>query len=332
MRAYGLQTHIWNNAWKSGLLLAGFPVLLLGVTYGLSVSWALFMEGAPGLGAGFHEGGAMFLRAAPFVVLGALVWFAIAYLGHNAMIKASVGARSVTRKEEPDLYNLLENLSIAAGRTMPKLAIIETPALNAFASGVDDKSYTVTVTRGLMQTLNKQELEAVLAHELTHIENKDVRLLIVAVIFVGIFAFVAELGFRSMFRGGLRMAGGRNRRGDSRGAGLFLIAALVLIAIAYGTALLIRFAISRRREYLADAGAVDLTRNPDAMIGALMKISGRSDIGAPVDVAQMCVESEVKFAGVFATHPKIEDRITALVEFGGGKVPIAEPEPAGPWG
>ncbi len=328
MRAYGLQTHIWSNGLKSLVLLAGFPLLLMMLSFAL----ALGFEALSGYSCSTAEAFGSALRRAlqwtPFVALGALVWFAIAYLGHNAMIKASVGARSVTRKEEPELYNLLENLSIAAGRPMPKLAIIETPAMNAFASGVDNGSYTVTVTRGLMERLDKRELEAVLAHELTHIENKDVRLLIVAVIFVGIFAFIGELAFRALFRGGIRLSGGSGRRGDSRGAGLLLLAALAMIAIAYGTAILIRFALSRRREFLADAGSVELTRDPDAMIGALMKISGKSDIGAPVDVAQMCVESTARFAGIFATHPPIEKRIDALVEFAGGQRPSA---PAGPW-
>ncbi|MEL6366159.1 MAG: M48 family metallopeptidase [Pseudomonadota bacterium] len=327
MRAYGLQTHIWNNAWKSVLLLAGFPVLLFMLTYGLAALYEAYAGAATSTGEAFADAGRRSVVFAPFVLIGALIWFAVAYLGHNAIIKASVGARSVSRKEEPELYNLLENLSIAAGRTMPKLAIIETDALNAFASGVDDGSYTVTVTRGLMRSLDKAELEAVLAHELTHIENRDVRLLIVAVVFVGIFAFIGELAFRSLFRGGIRLSGGSGRRGDSRGAGLLLIAALIMIAIAYGTALLIRFSLSRRREYLADAGAVDLTRNPDAMIGALVKISGRSDFNAPEDVAQMAVENTAKFAGVFATHPPTEKRIEALVAFGGGRRPVA----GGPW-
>ena len=334
MRAYGLHTHIRANFFRSVLLLAGFPILLLILMYGISIILVVMGGSVSSAEAGFVEAFRMLKGAWPFAFLGAAAWFAIAYLGHNAMIKASVGARSVTRKEEPDLYNLLENLTIAAGRPMPRLAIIETPALNAFASGVDQNSYTVTVTRGLMETLERDELEAVLAHELTHIENKDVRLLIIAVVFVGIFAFMGEIAFRSFFYRGMRMGGySRGKRGDSRGAGLLILAAVAMIAIAYGTALLIRFALSRRREFLADAGAADLTRNPDAMIRALMKISGRSDFDAPVDVAQMAVENTAKFAGVFATHPPIDARIKALVDFAGGEMPAPRPKPAaGPWG
>jgi len=331
MRAYGLQSHMWANGVRSVVLLAGFPVLLLILLYGLTVGWVALTGTFSSPAEGFRLAAEQLARTWPFAFVGAAIWFAVAYLGHNAMIKASVGARSVTRKEEPELYNLLENLSIAAGRPMPRLAIMETPALNAFASGVDENSYTVSVTRGLLDALEKDELEAVLAHELTHIENRDVRLLVIAVIFVGIFAFVGELAFRSLFRGGMRIGGySRGRRGDSRGAGLLIIAAIAMIAIAYGTALLIRFALSRRREYLADAGSVDLTRNPDAMIRALVKISGRHDMGAPVDVAQMAVENTARFAGLFATHPPIEKRIDALVDFAGGTRPAAPA--AGPWG
>ena len=237
------------------------------------------------------------------------------------MIEASVGATSISRIEAPDLYNLLENLAIANGMAMPKLKVIETPALNAFASGINDKTYTVTVTRGLLETLDEQELEAVLAHEMTHIANRDVRLLIVSVIFVGIFSFIGEILFRNLFRTGVRVGGHtRSRNGDSRGGGLLILAALAMIAIAYGLALILRFALSRKREYLADAGAVELTRNPDAMVSALQKISGRSHVEAPGDVQQMMIASDARFAGLFMTHPAIEKRIAALGDFAGAQI------------
>jgi len=174
------------------------------------------------------------------------------------------------------------------------------------------------VTRGLLQTLNKEELEAVLAHELTHIMNRDVRLLIVAVIFVGIFSFFGELIFRNMFHTGIRVGGHtRSRNGDSRGGGVLIIIGLVMIGIAYMLAMLIRFALSQKREYLADAGAVELTRNPDAMVSALERISGRSNIDAPDDVRQMMIDNGKAFAGIFSTHPPIDKRIAALRAFGG---------------
>ena len=319
MGAFGLQTHIWNNNFKSVLLLAGFPFLLLVLLYGLSVGYVGLtqaVEPGEGLALAFRH----MLRIWPFAFVGAGLWFVIASFSYQSIIEASVGAKGLSRKEAPELYNLLENLCVSRGLTMPTLNIIETPALNAFASGVSDKSYKVTVTRGLIDALDRDEIEAVLAHELTHIMNRDVRLLIISVIFVGIFSFIGELVFRSMFHSGVRIGGhSRSRKGDSRGGGILILIAVALIVIAYLMALVIRFSLSQKREYLADAGAVELTRNPDAMISALQKISGRSQIDAPNDVQQMMVENTQAFAGIFATHPPIDKRIEALTEFAGGR-------------
>ena len=319
MRAYGLQTHIWNNNLKSVLLLAGFPVLLLLLMYGLSVGYVGFSGEFDTLGEGLALGIEHLIRIWPYAFLGAGLWFLVAWMSYQKMIEMSVGAKSLSRKEAPELYNLFENLCIARGATMPRLNIIESPALNAFASGLSEKSYKVTVTRGLLETLDRDELEAVLAHELTHIENKDVRLLIIAVIFVGIFSFFGEMLFRNMFRTGVRVGGHtRSRNGDSRGGGILILIAVALIVLSYLLALVIRFSLSRKREFLADAGAAELTRNPDAMISALKKISGRSNVDAPNDVKQMMVDNAEPFAGVFMTHPSIEKRIDALVAFAGG--------------
>ncbi len=321
MGAYGLQTHIWNNNLKSILLLAGFPVLLLVLMYGLNVGYVgmttEFASVEDGLGLALDN----MSRTWPFAFLAAGVWFIIAWLSHQALINMSTGAKPVTRQQAPDLYNMLENLCISRGITPPKLNIIETPSLNAFASGISDKNYAITLTRGLVETLDKSEMEAVLAHELTHIRNRDVRLLIVAIIFVGIFSFVGELVFRGAFRTGVRIGGHtQGRKGDSRGGGVLILIAIALIVLAYVLAMVIRFALSQKREYLADAGAVDLTRNPDAMISALRKISGRSEIDAPREVQQLMLDdSSPSFAGIFATHPSIEKRIGALSQYAGGQ-------------
>ena len=320
MGAFGLQTHIWNNNLKSLLLLAGFPVLLMLLTYGLSVAYVGLTQPVSGVGEGLVLALDHLKRLWPFAFLGAGVWFVIAWFSYQSMIESAAGARGLTRQEAPDLYNLLENLCVSRGLTAPRLNIIETPALNAFASGLTDKSYKVTVTRGLIETLDKEELEAVLAHELTHIMNKDVRLLIIAVIFVGVFSFFGELVFRNMFRAGVHVGGHtRSRKGDSRGGGALILIAIAMVVVAYLLALVIRFSLSKKREYLADAGSVELTRNPDAMISALRKISGRSQVDAPNDVQQMMVENIQPFAGVFATHPPIEKRIAALAAFAGGQ-------------
>ena len=319
MRAFGLQSHIWNNNFKSVLLLAGFPILLLVLMFGLSLGFVGLTAEVYSLQEGIALAAEQVARIWPFAFLAAGAWFAIAWVFNQQIVKASVRAKSLTRKDAPDLYNMLENLCISRGLSMPKLNIIETDALNAFASGVDERTYTITVTRGLMDRLDEAELRAVLAHELTHIMNRDVRLLIVAVIFVGIFSFFAELLFDGLFRAGVRVGGHtRSRHGDSRGGGILIIIAIAMIVLAYVLAIAIRFALSRKREYLADAGAVDLTKDPDAMISALQKISGRSDIEAPDDVRQMMVDNSQRFAGVFATHPSIDKRIEALTDYAGG--------------
>jgi heat shock protein HtpX len=340
--AYGLQTHIWSNNWKSVLLMLGFPVLLVLLMYALFLLFA----GLSGASIGQDQIAGPFLwaadalaRAWPFAIAGAIIWFGIAYAFYQNIIDAATGAKKVERRVEPKLYTLLENLCISRGITMPELRIIETDGLNAFATGLHKGQYSVTVTRGLLNTLNDEELEAVLAHELTHIRNSDVRLLIISVIFVGIFSFVGELAFRGLWHsGGMRSSGSSSRRSSGGGGGalIAIIVALVMIAIAYGLAIVIRFALSRRREYLADAGAVELTKNPDAMITALQKISGNSAINAPAEVREMFIENaHADFTSVFATHPPIQKRIEALAKYAGGRIaapaaPVAAK--AGPWG
>lgn len=318
MGAYGLQTHIWNNNLKSIILLAGFPVLLLVLLYALSVGYVALSGNYQGTMDGLVAALEHVKRLWPYALLSAAVWFLIAWFSYHKIIAAAVGARRLAREDAPRVYNLLENLCISRGVTTPRLDIVETPALNAFASGLAENSYKITVTRGLVEHLDDDELEAVLAHELTHIQNRDVRLLIIAVIFVGIFSFFGELIFNGLFRRGVRIGGHtRSRSGDSRGGGGLILIAVALIAIAYILAIAIRFALSQKREYLADAGAAELTRNPGAMVRALEKISRRSDFDAPSDVQQMMVENRAKFAGVFATHPPIEKRIAALRNFAG---------------
>ena len=337
MGAYGLQTHIWSNNWRSVLLMAGFPVLLVLVEYALFLLYAGFAgvgdktyQGAAGM---FVWAGAMLVQSWPFAILGAIVWFGIAYVFYQAMIDAATGAHAVERRDEPRLYNLLENLCISRGMKMPALRIMDTDAMNAFATGLHEGQYSITVTRGIVAALSDEELEAVLGHELTHIRNRDVRLMVIAVVFVGIFSFVGQMIFRGLWYtgGGVRRSSSSSRDRDS-GGGIAIIVALVLIAVAYGLAIVIRFALSRNREYLADAGSVELTKNPDAMISALQKISGHADIPAPAEVREMFIENaHAHFDGMFATHPPIDKRIEALVKYAGGRVLEPAAALAGPW-
>lgn len=318
MGAYGLKTHIWNNNFKSILLLVMFPVLILGLMYAGLLLWAGYVEGRS-TQAGFEFAASALPAAVPVTLAGVGAWFGIAFMGHQALIDMATKSKSISESDEPRPYKLLENLCISRGITMPRLKIIETDVMNAFASGIRTKNYTITLTRGLMNKLDDEELEAVIAHELSHIKNKDVRLLIIAVIFVGIISFFGEGVVRGMFRTNLPRST-RSRRSGGDNAAVLVVIAIVIIFIAYGLAMLIRFALSRKREYLADAGSVELTKNPDAMIRALQKISGHAKLDAPAEVREMAFENpRVGISGMFATHPPIEKRIAALVEFAGGR-------------
>jgi heat shock protein HtpX len=323
--AYGLYTHIQSNKRRSIALLIGLFFLVYVMVYAgaLTAEALRYDAGLPWL---LREAWRDLLKAAPWATLGTLIWIAIAYKFHQSLIDAVTGGREVTRQEEPRLYNLLENLCISRGITMPKLKIMEDGALNAFASGLNEKQYSISVTTGLMQALDDAELEAVLGHELTHIRNGDVRMLVIAVIIAGVIGFFAEMVVRLVFQGGLRFGGGRDSGGGDRGkggAGIAIIIAIALIVVAWLLSVAIRFALSRRREFLADAGAVELTKNPDAMIMALRKIENRGEMEhATSAVMEMCVDNPREgFADLFATHPSIDRRVAAIVQFAGGHDP-----------
>src|SRR4030081_40586 len=210
MAAYGLYTHIQSNKRRSLALLIGlfFLVYLLGCAGALAAE-ALSYEAS--LQFLLRRAWFDFLAAAPWATVGTILWVVIAYYFHQSMIDAITGGREVTRKEEPRLYNLLENLCISRGITMPGLKVMESDALNAFATGMNEKQYAITVTTALLAQLDDPEVEAVLGHELTHIRNGDVRMLVVAVIIAGVIGFAAELVFRSLFNTGGRF---RSRRSD----------------------------------------------------------------------------------------------------------------------
>jgi heat shock protein HtpX len=342
--ALGLTTYRQNNNIKSIVLLAAFPLLLLALLGGIFFAFGVFMGGrgpyAPstldifGLVSVLGTGSATDLAVSamaeywPIVFGVAAVWVLIGYFFNDSIIHMATGAKPVTREERPELYNLLENLCISRGLTMPKLYIIDTDEMNAYASGIDDKSYAITVTRGLLDTLNRDEIEAVLAHELTHIIDRDCRLLIVTIVFTGMISFMAQMLWRS-----IRIAafsGGRSRRGGG-GVLIFVAIAAVAMLVGYVLALILRFALSRKRELLADAGSVELTKNPDALISALLKISKNPLVPhVPSEVRQMFIEnpeSGFDLGGLFATHPPIAKRIQILEQLGGH--PPAE-EPAAP--
>ena len=310
MQYVGLDKQIRKNNFNSVLLLIAFPLLLLGMSYAL----VYFLKSEHN-----QDPNQLFLQSMP-VVLGAVgIWFLIAWAGHSAFIRMATGSKTLDRAENKRVYNLVENICISQGMTMPKVYIIEDDSLNAFASGISAKSYSVSLSRGLINKLDDDELEGVIAHEITHIKNRDVRLLIVSIIFVGIFAFLAELAFRS-----LRFAGSGKRDKDSKGSGAIILIAIVVTAVAYFISILLRFGISRKREYLADAGAAEITKKPYALANALRKISGDPLIEAVEsrDVAQLFIDNpkpsvhkSASWDNMFATHPPIDKRIELLEQF-----------------
>ena len=344
MAAYGLYSHIQSNRRRSIALLIGLFFLVYVLVFAGALLAEALTVNAPLdylVQAAFYD----LIKVFPFATAGTIIWILIAYKFHQSMIDAVTGGREVTRAEELRLYNLLENLCISRGITMPKLKIADDQTLNAFATGLNEKQYSITVTRGLINALSDQEIEAVLGHELTHIRNG---MLVIAVVIAGVISFFGEMVFRLFFQnayyGGFRRGGGDGDR--KGGAGLAIIIAFALIVVAWVLSIVIRFALSRKREYLADAGSVELTKNPDAMISALRKIEGRGELAAANSaVMEMCVDNPRQgFADLFATHPSIESRVEALVKFAGGHdpVPLALepqepdqlPSPAseGPWG
>jgi heat shock protein HtpX len=258
----------------------------------------------------------------------AIVWSVVGYYSGDKMVLAVSGANRVTHEDEPQLWNVVEEMTIAAGLGQPPAVyVIDDEALNAFATGRDPAHAAVAVTRGLMQRLNREELQAVVAHELSHVRNYDIRFATLVGILVGVIALVSDFFLRSAFWGGM----GRRRGGGSGGGGPVAIVALLLAVIAPLAASLVQFAISRRREYLADASGVELTRNPLGLAKALHKISTdpRSLRRANRATAHLYIANPLrkirKSSGIFDTHPPVDDRIGVLL-----RMAHAGPEALGP--
>lgn len=323
MQYVGIQTQQSRNNVRSLILLCLFPCLVVGLVflfcyllvifsingdYNTQMSaWNVTME--------------LFVQVAPYAIGGVLIWFIIAYFANTSIINSATGSHSLSRKENKRVYNLVENLCMSQGMKMPKVNVIEDDSLNAFASGINKRTYTVTLSRGIINKLDDEELEAVIAHELSHIRNHDVRLLIISIVFVGIFAMLAEMAIRIAFYSNR----GRSRNSKDGGGAIILLIAALVAAIGFLFSSLMRFAISRKREYLADAGAAEMTKRPWALASALRKISTDPDIEAVTrdDVAQLFIEHPGKhvkgifsgLSGLFATHPPIKKRIHILEQF-----------------
>ena len=255
----------------------------------------------------FDMGWAGFVMGAVIAILYALFSY---YMGDKALLALS-GAKPVAKEDNPYLYNLVEGLALAAQIPAPKLYMIEDQAMNAFATGRDPQHSAIVVTRGLAEKMNRAELEGVVAHEMSHIGNLDIRYMLITVVMVGLIGFMGEIILRSFIWGG-----SGNRKG---GGGLLVVLGLILAIVTPIIAMLVKLAVSRQREYLADATAVKLTRYPDGLKSALAKIrdnyqpvKAASETTAPLYFADPIGK---KLTGLFSTHPPLDDRIKRLETF-----------------
>ena len=302
-----LQQQIRSNRFRSGIVVTGFVLLLL-------------------LVAGLI-GAVLDLSLGIVALVGAAIYALFALFRSRSMIARMTGAQALDADAAKPLLRLVENVSIAAGLPVtPEVRIVDDPAPNAFAAGLRPERSYLGVTTGLLRTMPKRELEAVLGHEISHIRHRDTYLMTMATIFAGVIALIADLGFRMLIYGG-----GRSRRG---GGALVAVIAIVGLLLAPYAALLLRMSLSRRREFLADAGSAELLNDPEAMALALrrLQLDTTSIKYADASVAHLWVESPATrvdterrgvnaLSSLFETHPPLEARITALEEAGGFRLP-----------
>ncbi len=306
-----LQQQIRANRLKSGIVVFGFVILLL-IVAGL-------------IGAIFN------LSLGIVALAGAAIYALVALIQNRRMIARMTGAHEIDQDQIRPLHRLVENVSIAAGLPVtPEVRIVDDPAPNAFAAGLRPQTSYLGITTGLLRTMPKRELEAVLGHEISHVRHRDTYLMTMATIFAGVIALLADIGFRMLIFGG-----GRSRKG---GGALVAVLAIVGLLLAPYAALLLRLSLSRRREFLADAGSAEILNDPEAMALALrrLQLDTTSIKYADASVAHLWVESptsrvETERTGVsalstlFDTHPPLDKRIAALEQAGGFTLPDTLP-------
>jgi len=300
--------HIAANDRRTVIILCAFPAALFATVYLFAVLIAKIYGGANSL----EEALQITLTVYPWMFFVVFIWIAIAYYRGGAMLLDMAHASRVTFDENRDLFRLVENTAIMAGLPTPEIYFIEDDSLNAFATGRDPKTASIALTRGIVEKLDKAELQAVIAHELAHIGNHDTRLMIITVAGIGCFLFFGELLFRMALRGG------RGRR-NGKATVVIIFISIACLLFGYVVAPILRFALSRRREYQADATAVRITRDPDALVRALTKITLNPRVealGASPLAGNMCIVKPAKsgfFSRLYCTHPPIDDRLAALI-------------------
>jgi heat shock protein HtpX len=298
-----IQSNIQSNITKTYIIMIGFTVFV--VLFGYILGQAL------GYGNGF-----MYI-AVLFSVISA---FASYYWG-DSLVLAMSGARPADRKRDFDFFTVAENLAIAGGIPKPRLYVIDDTAMNAFATGRDPEHAVVCATTGILERLDRRELEGVIAHELSHVKNFDTRLMAVVAVLVGTIAFLADMFMRSLWWGGGRGSASRRSDDDNNLGAIFMVVGIVLAIISPILATIIQLAVSRNREFLADASGADLTRYPEGLARALEKLKGDREVleAATNATAHLYIANPFKgkqfgawFAGLFDTHPPLDERIKRL--------------------
>lgn len=319
--------NIASNSKRTVVIMALFPLLLLAILYLTLWIAADFMYNPQihtSVSALTGELAATYL---PFIALIAVIWMFISYYSGDSIMLATAGAREISKEDNPEVYTLVENTAMAAGLPMPRVFVIEDESANAFATGRDPQNSAVALTTGIIKRLNKSELEGVIAHEMSHIGNRDVRLMMVVVTGIGVLTFIGYMLLRF---------GSAGRRGSGKNGGaialVFLLLGLGLLIYGALLAPLIMYALSRRREYQADATAALITRNPAGLASALAKISEDSRVEALDSMPLMssaCIANAASeeglsaaFSGMFETHPPIKKRIEALMKMDGSYRPV----------
>lgn len=305
------------NRRNTMLLLAGLTVLA--ALFGYLIGWVLQSQATDDVAPVSSFG----VTAAGALAAASIGWSLLSLAFGSRLVNAMAEAREIAKGDAPRLFNVVEEMSIAAGVPMPKVRIMETDALNAFATGTSTSNASIAVTRGLLDQLNRDELQGVVAHEMAHIANLDTRYMTVVGVTVGLIALIADMTLRGLRWGSFSDSRSSSDR-KSSGAGILVIVLLVVAIIAPIAAKAVQMAVSRQREYLADATSVQFTRNPNGLIAALTKLAaaaapfpGVSRATQHLFIVNPIQTFTAQSSALMATHPDIADRIARLRNLGG---------------